>query len=93
MGKLFNNEQLKLSSAGNYILCVFVIISSIVNLISTREYLNNQIIAGINLINFTFCSTIIANFLKEKKMYRIFQSPTTYLIILISELIICLNLI
>jgi len=88
MGKLFNNAQLKLSAAGNYVLCAFVIISSIVNLISTKEYLNNQIIAGINLINFTFCSIIIAKFLKEKKMYRIFQSPTTYLIILISKLLI-----
>ena len=75
MLKLFNNERL-----------ILPIISSIVSFITTKDYLDNHIIAIINLLNLAFCSMIVVSFIKNKGVYKVHQSPVIYSTLLITPI-------
>ncbi len=86
MLKLFNNERLILPIIGKYILCFSIIVSSIVSFITTKDYLDNHIIAIINLLNLAFCSMIVVSFIKNKGVYKVHQSPVIYSTLLITPM-------
>jgi signal transduction histidine kinase len=80
MLKLLDNERFKLSFAATHIFLSFIIVSSLVHFIATRDYSNNPIVYAINLINFSFSSIVIGVLFRQKWKYRVRQSSLIWLV-------------